>query len=138
VCACFFHDRRSRGHLSLSFCIHFLGSVLVLFFQHALTFATERKIALVGDVCFKPPIIIKSHNFHVGDIKRAMGEITSYHERDYLSPFFSFFGFYKVCIFWPFFGLFFLSPWWWFWPSIFYWIFVTLFVFDLMLINIVP
>jgi hypothetical protein len=22
-CACFFHDRRSRGHLSLSFCIQF-------------------------------------------------------------------------------------------------------------------
>ncbi len=36
---------------------------------------------LVGDVCSRPPIIIKSHNLHVDNIKRAMGEITSYHER---------------------------------------------------------
>jgi hypothetical protein len=28
-------------------------------------------------------------------------------------------------VFWPFFGLPFLSPLWWFRPSIFYWIFVT-------------
>jgi hypothetical protein len=40
------------------------------------------KIALMGDVCSRPPITIKSHNLHVGDIKIAMGEITSYHEKD--------------------------------------------------------
>ncbi len=92
------------------FAFIFLGNVLVVFFQHALTFAIERKIALASDVCFNTPIIIKSHDLHAGDIKGAMGEITSYHERDQLSTFFSFFGFYKLCIFWPFFGLFFCLP----------------------------
>jgi hypothetical protein len=64
------------------FAFIFLGNVLVVFFQHALTFAIERKIALASDVCFNTPIIIKSHDLHAGDIKGAMGEITSYHERD--------------------------------------------------------
>jgi len=41
---------------------------------------------LVGDVCFKPPITIKSHNFHVSDIKRAMSEITSYMKRTSFLP----------------------------------------------------
>jgi hypothetical protein len=40
------------------------------------------KIVLVGDACSKPPIIIKFHDLHVGDIRGAMGEITSYHEKD--------------------------------------------------------
>jgi hypothetical protein len=48
----------------------------------ALAFAIERKIALVGDACSRPPITIRSHDLHVGDIKEAMGEIISYHERD--------------------------------------------------------
>jgi hypothetical protein len=30
---------------------------------------------LVGKACSKPPIIIKSHDLHVGDIRGAMGEI---------------------------------------------------------------
>jgi hypothetical protein len=51
-------------------------------FQHALIFAIERKIVLVGDVCSKPPIIIRSHDFHVDDIRRTLGEITSYHKTD--------------------------------------------------------
>jgi hypothetical protein len=42
----------------------------------------ERKIALVEDVCSKPPITIKCHDLHVGHIKKIVGEITSYHERD--------------------------------------------------------
>jgi len=40
------------------------------------------KIALVGDACFKPLIIIKFHDLHVGDITRALGEIPSYHKKD--------------------------------------------------------
>jgi hypothetical protein len=32
-CVRLFHDRQSRGHLSLSFCIQFPGVVLVLFFN---------------------------------------------------------------------------------------------------------
>jgi hypothetical protein len=34
------------------------------------------------DVYSRTPIIIRSHNLHVGDIKRALGEITSYHKKD--------------------------------------------------------
>jgi len=45
-------------------------------------FVKERKIALVRDACFRPPIIIRSHNLHVGDIRGVEGEITSYHKRD--------------------------------------------------------
>jgi len=37
---------------------------------------------LVGDVYSRPPIIIRSHNLHVGNIRGVVGEITSYHERD--------------------------------------------------------
>jgi hypothetical protein len=36
----------------------------------------------MGDACFRPPIIIKSHDLHASDIRRAMGEITSYHKKD--------------------------------------------------------
>jgi hypothetical protein len=51
-------------------------------FQCPLTFTIKRKIALAKDVCSRPPVTIKFHDLHVGDIKGAMGEITSYHERD--------------------------------------------------------
>ncbi len=37
---------------------------------------------LACDACFRPPIIIKSHDVHAGDIRGAVGEIISYHERD--------------------------------------------------------
>ncbi len=37
---------------------------------------------LVDEVCSKPPIIIRSHDLHEGDIRRAMDEIASYHERN--------------------------------------------------------
>jgi hypothetical protein len=50
--------------------------------QHALDSAIERKIALVGDVCSRPPIAIRPHNLHAIDIKGAVGEIASYHKRD--------------------------------------------------------
>ncbi len=36
---------------------------------------------LVGDVCSRPPITIKSHDLHVDDIIGAVGEIASYHEK---------------------------------------------------------
>jgi len=42
----------------------------------------EKKIILVGDVCSKPPITIRSHNLHEGNIRKVVGEIVSYHERD--------------------------------------------------------
>jgi hypothetical protein len=40
------------------------------------------KITSVGDACFKPPIIIKSHDLHVGDITGVLDEIPSYHKKD--------------------------------------------------------
>ncbi len=45
---------------------------------------------LAGDACSRPFITIISHDLHAGDIRRAMGEIISYHERDLFSPFFWF------------------------------------------------
>jgi len=61
-----------------------------MFFKHrvtivlqcALTSARKRKIVLVGDACFRPSIIIKSHNLHVDSIKGVVSEIASYHEKD--------------------------------------------------------
>jgi hypothetical protein len=56
-----------------------------------LAFAIKKKIVLVGGVCFRPPITVKSHDLHAGEIRGAMGEIVSYHEKDWFSPFFWFF-----------------------------------------------
>jgi hypothetical protein len=42
----------------------------------------EKKIVLVGDACSRPPITIRSHDLHVGNIRGAMGEIVSYHKKD--------------------------------------------------------
>jgi hypothetical protein len=50
--------------------------------QHVLASIIERKIMLVGVACPKPPITIKSHNLHASNIRRAVGEIASYHKRD--------------------------------------------------------
>ncbi len=33
---------------------------------------------LAGDACFRPPIISRFNDFHVDDIRRAMGDIASY------------------------------------------------------------
>jgi hypothetical protein len=41
-----------------------------------------KKIVLVGDVCSRPSITIRSHDLHVGDIRGVVGEIASYHKRD--------------------------------------------------------
>jgi hypothetical protein len=64
------------------FAFIFLGSILVLFLSMLKASVVERKIALARDACSRPPIIIRSHDLHANDIRRAMGEITSYHERD--------------------------------------------------------
>jgi hypothetical protein len=77
-----FLNRQSKGHLSLSFCIQFSKQCVTIALQCVLAFVSERKIALMSDACSRPLVIIKSHNLHVGDIRRVMGEITSYHERD--------------------------------------------------------
>ncbi len=77
-CACFFHNRQLRDHLFVSFCIQFLKQCVRIALLHALASAIKRKIALVGDVCFRPPITIRYHNLRVGDIRGVVGEITSY------------------------------------------------------------
>jgi len=74
------------------FAFNISANILTLLLQCALTCAIERKVVLVGYACFRPPITMKFHNLHVGDIKRVKGEITSYHEKDWFSPFFGFVG----------------------------------------------
>jgi hypothetical protein len=81
-CVCLFQSRRSRNHLFLSFYIQFFKHHVNIALQHALAFAIERKIVLASDACFRPPITIKSHDLHAGDIRGAMGEIASSHLRD--------------------------------------------------------
>jgi hypothetical protein len=81
-CARLFYDRQLGGYLSLFFCIQFFKQCVSIAFQHALASAIGRKIALAGDACSKPPITVKSHDLHVGDIRKVVGEKTSYHKRD--------------------------------------------------------
>ncbi len=81
-CARLFQDRCSRGHLSLSFCIQFFRQRVSITFQHALTSAIKRKIALTGDAYYRPATTIRSHDLHVDNIKGAVGEIASYHKKD--------------------------------------------------------
>jgi hypothetical protein len=52
----------------VSFAFNFLGSVLVLFFNMLFSLSYEEKIVLTGDACSKPPITIRFHDFHAGDI----------------------------------------------------------------------
>jgi len=90
-CACLFHDRCPRGHLFLSFCIQCFKQRVNIVFQHVLASTIERNTALAIDACSQPPITIRSHNLHASDIKEAMGEIASYHERGTSSLSFSWF-----------------------------------------------
>jgi len=64
------------------FYIQFFMQHVSIVLQHVLAFAIKRKIVLAGDACSKPLITIKFHNLHASNIRGAMGEITSYHERD--------------------------------------------------------
>ncbi len=41
--------------------------------QRALAFTIERKIALAGNVCSKPPIIFRFHDLHASKIKKVVG-----------------------------------------------------------------
>ncbi len=67
--------------LFLSFCIQFCKQHVNIAFQHALVSAIEMKIMLTRDACSRLSITIKSHNLHADDIRRAVDEIVSYHER---------------------------------------------------------
>jgi hypothetical protein len=81
-CVRLFHDRQSGGFLSLFFCIQFLRHHVNIVLQCALVSAIEKKIALAGDVCSRPPTITISHDLHANDIRGAMGEIASYHKKE--------------------------------------------------------
>jgi hypothetical protein len=105
-CACLFHNRRSRGHLSLSFWIQFFKYRVNIVLQCGLIFVIKKNIALASDVCSKPSITIRSHDLRVGDIRGTLGEIISYQEIDKFSPFFWLM---QVVLLWAF-------P----WPSLFF------------------
>jgi hypothetical protein len=47
----FLHNRQSRGRLFFFFCIQFFKQHVNITLQHALTFAIEKNITLVRDVC---------------------------------------------------------------------------------------
>ncbi len=81
-CVRLFHNRQLGGHLSLSFCIEFFRQCVSITVQCVLAFAVKKKITLAGDVYFRAPITIRSHDLHAGNIKGAVGEIASNHERD--------------------------------------------------------
>jgi len=81
-CAHLFHDRWSRGHLSLSFCIQFFKQCVSIALHNVLALTIKRKIALACDAYFKLPIIIISHDLHASDIRGVIDEIAFYHEKD--------------------------------------------------------
>jgi hypothetical protein len=81
-CVRLFHYRWSRSHLSSPFCIQFFKQHISIVLQCALTFVVKKKIALTGDVCYRPLTIIKTHNLHASDIRGAISEIVSYHKKD--------------------------------------------------------
>ncbi len=62
---------------------------------------------LAGDACSRPPIIIRSHDLDVGNIRGAVGEIILITRGT--SPL-HLFGSYGLCVFWPFSSHPFLSP----------------------------
>ncbi len=71
-----------RRSFILFFCIQFFKQHVSIALQHALASEIERKIVLASDACSRPPNTIRSHNLHVDDIRKVVGEIASYHERD--------------------------------------------------------
>jgi hypothetical protein len=81
-CACLFYNRQLGGHLSLFFYIQFFRQCASIALQHVLASIIKRKIVLASDACSRPPITIRFHDLHIGDIKGVVGQIISYHEKD--------------------------------------------------------
>ncbi len=63
------------------FTFSFSNNILLLLFNMLSLYYREEDW-LIGDVYFRPPITIRSHDLHVGNMKRVVGEINSYHEKD--------------------------------------------------------
>jgi hypothetical protein len=82
-CAHLFHNRRLRGHLSLSFGIQFFKQHVSIALQCVLASTIKRKIALASDACSRPPTTIRSHDLHICDIRGAMGDVASYCEKSH-------------------------------------------------------
>jgi hypothetical protein len=57
-CAHLFHNKWLRGHLFLSFCIQFFNQHVNIVLQHALASTIERKIMLLSDASYKPPLLL--------------------------------------------------------------------------------
>jgi hypothetical protein len=68
-CAHLFHDRQSRGHLSLSFYIQFFEQSINIVLQCALAFVIERKITLASDAYSRPFMTIRSHDLYTDEIR---------------------------------------------------------------------
>jgi hypothetical protein len=102
-CACLFHDRQSRGHLSLFFCIQFFKQRVSITLQCVLAFIIKRKITLAGDACSRPPIISRLQE----TLERLW---VRYFPTMRGINLLLFFGSYGLFVFWPFFGLPFSSP----------------------------
>jgi hypothetical protein len=71
-----------RRSFIVNFCIQFFRQHVKYGLHNILASIIERKIALVGDACSRPPIIIMFHDLHAYDIRRVVGEIASYQEKD--------------------------------------------------------
>jgi len=46
-------------------------------------YAIKIKIALIGNACSRPLSNVRSHDLLASDVRRVVGEIASYHDRDY-------------------------------------------------------
>jgi hypothetical protein len=46
------------------------------------TSCVNSSIVLASDACFRPPITYTSQDLHARDIRKSVGEIASYYERD--------------------------------------------------------
>jgi hypothetical protein len=80
-CVCLFHNKRSKGHLSLSFCIQIFRQCVNIALQCALASTIERKIVLINDIYSRSPIIIRFHDLYAGNIKRAHLMCFSFYNR---------------------------------------------------------
>jgi hypothetical protein len=71
-CAHLFHNKQSKVHLSLSFCIEIFKQHISIILQHVLTSIIKKKVVLVGDVCSKLPINVRFHNLHASKTRRVV------------------------------------------------------------------
>jgi hypothetical protein len=62
-CAQLFHNKRSKVHLSLFFCIEIFKQHVSIVRQHVLTSIIKKKVVLARDICFKPPVTIRFQQF---------------------------------------------------------------------------